>query len=107
MYDYYPARDNINTVSGRTGSYQSLVTNDEVFNPNEVGLDQNNLGVQGGFSSFPSDSQLAPRPRVESNSIDFSQSLTQILSSLGNNLNENLRKDLQLSLLALILERTQ
>ena len=49
MYDYYPARDNINTVSGRTGSYQSLVTNDEVFNPNEVGLDQNNLGVQGGL----------------------------------------------------------
>ena len=80
MYDYYPARDNINTVSGRTGSYQSLVTNDEVFNPNEVGLDQNNLGVQGGFSSRPNAS------------IDVYQSLTQILSSLGHNLNENPRE---------------
>ena len=89
MHGYCPAQDNINRVSRRTGSYQSLVTNDQVFNPNGAGLDQNNLGVQGGFSSFPTDSQLAPRPRVESNSIDFSQSLTQILSSLGHNLNEN------------------
>ena len=37
-------------------------------------------------------SQPASRSRVESNSIDFSQSLSQILSSLGHNLNENPRE---------------
>ena len=53
-------------------------------------MDLNYQEVQGGFSSCPAASQFAPpRPRFESNSIDFSQSLTQILSSLGNNLNEN------------------
>ena len=43
----------------------------------------------GGFSSNPHNLQVAPRPREESNSIDFSQSLTQILASLGHNLNTN------------------
>ena len=42
-----------------------------------------------GVCSHPTSSQIAPRPRVESSSIDFSQSLTQILSSMGNNFNEN------------------
>ena len=66
----------MNIVSGRTGSYQSLVTNDQVFNPKGPGLDLNNQGAQGGFSSHPTASQIAPRPGVESNSIDFSQSVT-------------------------------
>ena len=92
MYHYHPAQDNINTVSGKTGSYPFLTTNDQVFNPNGAGLDQNNQGAQGLFFSRPTASQLAPRPRVESNSIYLSQSLTQILSSLGHNLNENPRK---------------
>ena len=38
-------------VSGRTGSYQSLTTNDQVLNPNEAGLDLNYQVAQGGFSS--------------------------------------------------------
>ena len=69
-----------------------MATNDQVFNPNGVGLGQNNQGAQGGFSFCRTASQLAPRPRVESNSIDFSQSLTQILSSLGHKINENPRE---------------
>ena len=48
------------------------------FNPN-----------YGGFSLYPRDLQAASRPRDESKSIDFSQSLTQILTSLGHNLNTN------------------
>ena len=82
----------MNTVSGWLGIYQSMVTNDQVFDANKAGLDLNNKGAQGGFSSCPTASQIAPRPRAESNSIDFSQSLTQILYSLGNNLNENPRE---------------
>ena len=89
LHGYYSARDNMNLVSGRNGSYQSLVSNDQVFNSNGARLDLNSQRAQGGFSSCPTASQTALRPRVESNSIDFSQSLTQILSSLGNNLNEN------------------
>ena len=34
LYGYHLTRDNINTGSGRTGSSQSLNTNDQVFNPN-------------------------------------------------------------------------
>ena len=75
--------------SGRTESYQSLTTNDQVLNPDGAGLDLNYQGAQGGFSSHPIASQLAPKPRAESKSIDFSQSWTQILSSLGHNLNAN------------------
>ena len=48
LYGYHPAGDNINTVSGRTGSYQSLTTNDQVLNPDRAGLDLNNQGTQGG-----------------------------------------------------------
>ena len=76
-------------VSGGTGSYQSLAANDQVLNTDEAGLDLNYKGAQGGFSSLPIASQPVPRPRAESNSINFSQSLTQILSSLGHNLNAN------------------
>ena len=76
-------------VSGGAGNYQSLTTNYQVFNPNGAGLDLNYQRAEGGFSSHPTASQLAPRPRAESNSIDFSQSLTQILSSLGHNLDAN------------------
>ena len=76
-------------VSGRTGSYQSLPTNDQILTPNGVGLDLNYQRAQGGFSSCPTASQLAPKPRAESNYIDFYQSLTQILSSLEHNLNAN------------------
>ena len=42
-----------------------------------------------GFSSYPKNLQVPPRPRDEWNSIDFSQSLTQISASLGHNLNTN------------------
>ena len=57
-------------VSGRTGSYQSLATNDQVLNPNGAGLDLNYQGAQGGFSSRPTASQIAPKPRAESDSDD-------------------------------------
>ena len=70
MYGYHPTQDNIIRVSGRTGSYQSLSANDQVLNPNEVGLDLNYQGAQGGFSSRPTASQLSPKPKAESNSID-------------------------------------
>ena len=88
-HGYHPTQDNINLVSGGSGSYQSLAANDQVLNPNGACLYLNYQGTQRGFSSRPVASQPAPRPRAESNSIDFSQSLTQILSSLGHNLNAN------------------
>ena len=87
MYGYNPTRNNINIVSGRTGNYQPMIAYDQVLNQNGVGLDLNNQGAQRGFSSCPAVSQFAPRPKVEWNSIDFSQWRTPILSSLGNNLN--------------------
>ena len=39
----------MNAGSGRTGSYQSLVTNDQVFNSNGAGLDLNSQGAQEGL----------------------------------------------------------
>ena len=87
LYGYQPTRDIINLIGGGTGSYQSLAVNEQVVNPSGVGVDLNYQGVQGGFNSPHKTSQFAPRSRSESNSIDFSQSLTQILSSLGHNLN--------------------
>ena len=51
LYGYHPTQDNINMVSGSTGSYQSLTTNDQVLNSDGVGLDLNYQGAQGGFSS--------------------------------------------------------
>ena len=46
----------------------------------------------GGVSSHPTIPLPSTRPRVKSNTIDFSQSLSQILASLENNLNENSRE---------------
>ena len=43
----------------------------------------------GGVKSYPKNLQAASRSGEESYSIDFSQSLTQILASLGHNLNTN------------------
>ena len=76
-------------MEGLIHSYQSLTSNDQVLNPDGVGLDLNDQWAQGGFSFCPIASQLAPKPRAEYNSIGFSLSLTQILSSLGHNLNVN------------------
>ena len=42
-----------------------------------------------GFGAYPKDFQAAHRPSDELNLTDFSQSLTQILASLGHNLNTN------------------
>ena len=46
--------------------------NDQVLNPDRAGSDLNNQGAEGGFVSHPSASQLPPKPRAESISIDFS-----------------------------------
>ena len=43
----------------------------------------------GGGNSYPKNLQVAPRSGEELNSIDFSQSLTKILASLGHNFNTN------------------
>ena len=43
----------------------------------------------GGGSSFPREAQSVPTLRDELVSINFSQSLTQILASLGHNLDDN------------------
>ena len=71
------------------GSFQPLSANERVEIPNGVDVNPNYCGSTGGFSSHPKPIQFTPRPRAESNSIDFSQSLTQILTSLGHNLNAN------------------
>ena len=55
----------------------------------EPGLNLNYKAAQGGLSFCPAASQFTPSSRAESSSIDFSQSLTQILSFLGHNLNVN------------------
>ena len=64
----------MNTISSGNGNFQSMIANDQVFNPNGVGLDLNNQEGQGGLSSRPSAAQFASRPRFEFNSIKFSQS---------------------------------
>ena len=66
LHGYNHTRNNMNIVSGRTGSYQPMIANDQVFNPNGAGLDLNNQGTHGGFSSHHTASQFAPRPRVKS-----------------------------------------
>ena len=43
----------------------------------------------GGVKSYPKNLQAVSRSGEELYSIDFSQSLTQILASLGHNLNTN------------------
>ena len=62
-----------------------------MFNPNRVGLDLISQRGQGEFNSHPTSPQPGTRSRFKSNSIDFSQSPSQILASLGN-LNENPRE---------------
>ena len=57
---------------------EGLATSEQVVTPSGAGVDLNYQGVGGGFISSPKTSQFAPRPRAESNSIDFYQSLTQI-----------------------------
>ena len=47
----------------------------------------------GGPSSYSKNLQVAPRSGKESNSIDFSQSLTQISVSLRHNLNTNPKEE--------------
>ena len=54
-----------------------------------MGVDLNYQGARGGLNPRHRTTQFASRPRNESNSIDFSQSLTQILSCLGHNSNAN------------------
>ena len=70
-------------------NFQPLAVHECIEIPRGVGVDINYQRVAGGLSSYLKSIQFAPRPRVESNSIDFSQSLTQILASLGHNLNTN------------------
>ena len=48
LHGYCPAQNIMNAVSERISSYQCMVTNDQVFNPNGAGLDLNNQGAQGG-----------------------------------------------------------
>ena len=55
---------------------------------NRNGLDLNIQRAQKGVMSHPMVPQPSTRPRFEFNSIDFSQSFSQILASLGN-FNEN------------------
>ena len=62
-----------------------------VLNSNRNGLDLISQRGQRGFISQPAVSQPGVRLRFESNSIDFSHSLSQILASLSN-LNENPRE---------------
>ena len=81
------------------GSFQPLSANERVEIPNGVDVNPNYCGSTGGFSSHPKPIQFTLRPRAESNSIDFSQSLTQILTSI---LMLILRRVLMLSRLALI-----
>ena len=64
LQGYYPAQNKMNIVSGRTGSYQSLVTNDQVFNPKGPGLDLNNQGAQGGLVLALLPLTLLPDPEL-------------------------------------------
>ena len=73
-------------------NFQPLAVHECIEIPRGVGVDINYQRVAGGLSSYLKSIQFAPRPRIESNSIDFSQSLTQILASLGHNLNTNLKQ---------------
>ena len=53
----------MNTVSGWIGIYQSMVTNEQVFDANGAGLDLNNQRGQGEFDSRP----LIPQPNTITN----------------------------------------
>ena len=43
----------MNTANVRDLNYQTVHTNDQVFNPNRIGLDLNNQRGQGEFDSRP------------------------------------------------------
>ena len=43
LYGYQPTQDNINLISGGTGSYQSLAANEQVETPTGAGVDLNSL----------------------------------------------------------------
>ena len=92
LYGYQSLRNNLNSACGGISSSHPLSVNERIEIQRGVGVDINYQGGSGGFSYHPKTIQYAPRPRSESNSIDFSQSLTQIRASLWNNLNANPNK---------------
>ena len=51
LYGYQPTQDNINLISGGTGSYLSLGGNEQVVTPSGAGVDLTYQGVRGGFNS--------------------------------------------------------
>ena len=81
----------MNTAIVRDPNYQPMYCSDKVLNPYRVGLDLNTQGDQGESNSRLMISQSGARSRAEPSNIDFSKSLTQLLSSMGN-LNENPRE---------------
>ena len=91
LSDHNPIRNDMNSVGVGEIMYQPPGVNEQVFNSNRNGLNLNIQRALGGVMSCPTIPQPTTRPRFKSNTIDFSQSLSQILASLGNNLNENPR----------------
>ena len=85
-------QNTMNTAIVRDHNYQPMHCRDQVLNPYRVGLDLNTQGSQGEFNSCSMTPQSSTRSRAELSSIDFSKSLTQLLSSMGN-LNENPREE--------------
>ena len=92
LFDQIPIRNDMNIVGDGEIMYQALRVNEQGFNSNTNGLDLNTHRAQGGVMSCPIIPQPTTRPRFQSNTIDFSQSLLQILASLGINLNETPRE---------------
>ena len=66
LYGYQPTQDNINLISGGTGSYQSLAANEQVVTPNGAGVDLNYQGIQGGsiLALKPLNVLPDPEPRL-------------------------------------------
>ena len=91
----HPTQNNINIASAGEINYKPRRPNDQVLNPNRVGLYLNSQRGQGGFNSCPKSPQPGTRSRFESNSIDFSQSSSQVLAFLRN-LNENPREGIDI-----------
>ena len=83
----------MNTAIVSNPNHKPMYCSDKVLNPYRVGLDLNTQEDQGESNSCPMISQSGARSRAEPSNVDFSKSLTQLPSSLGN-LNENPRKDL-------------
>ena len=91
LHDCNLIRNNINVAGIGDISYQALLSNDQFLNPTMCGLDLNNQRSQEGVINQPAVPQPVSRARFESNPIDFSQSLSQLLVSLAD-LNENPRE---------------